>query len=83
VSLGRYELLRRLARGGMADVYLARRRAAAGVEKRLVIKRIRRELAADPRFVRLFVREARLTVELAHANIVRSLDAGQDSTTAE
>jgi tRNA A-37 threonylcarbamoyl transferase component Bud32 len=77
VSLGRYELLRRLARGGMADVYLARRRAAAGVEKRLVIKRIRRELAADPRFVQLFVREARLTVGLAHANIVPVFDFGR------
>ena len=43
-SLGRYELLRPLARGGMADVYLARRRVA-GVEKRLVIKRLPRVTA--------------------------------------
>jgi tRNA A-37 threonylcarbamoyl transferase component Bud32 len=61
----------------MADVYLARRRAAAGVEKRLVVKRIRRERAADPRFVRLFVKEARLSVELAHANIVPVFDFGR------
>jgi serine/threonine protein kinase len=61
----------------MADVYLARRRAAAGVEKRMVIKRIRKELAADPRFVRLFVKEARLSVELAHANIVPVFDFGR------
>ena len=76
-ALGRYELLRPLARGGMADVYLARRRAAAGIEKRLVIKRIRQELAADPRFVRLFVKEARLSVELVHANIVPVFDFGR------
>lgn len=58
-ALGRYELLRPLARGGMAEVYLARRRAA-GVEKWLVVKRMRPERSGDPRFLDLFVREARL-----------------------
>src|SRR5262245_61343156 len=47
-ALGRYELLRPLARGGMAEVYLARRRAA-GVEKWLVVKRMRPERSGDPR----------------------------------
>jgi serine/threonine protein kinase len=75
--LGRYELLRQLARGGMADVFLARRRAAAGIEKRVVLKRIRPELGADPRFVQLFVKEARLSVDLAHANIVPVFDFGR------
>jgi len=73
---GRYELLRPLARGGMAEVFLARRRAA-GVEKLLVVKRIRPERAGDARFLDLFVREARLSMSLAHQNIVPVFDFGR------
>jgi hypothetical protein len=75
-ALGRYELLRPLARGGMAELFLARRRAA-GVEKLLVIKRVRAERAGDPRFLELFVREARLSMSLAHQNIVPVFDFGR------
>jgi tRNA A-37 threonylcarbamoyl transferase component Bud32 len=75
-ALGRYELLRPLARGGMAEVYLARRRAA-GVEKWLVVKRMRPERAGDTRFLDLFVREARLSMSLAHQNIVPVFDFGR------
>ena len=75
-ALGRYELLRPLARGGMAEVYLARRRAA-GVEKWLVVKRMRPERAGDARFLELFVREARLSMSLAHQNIVPVFDFGR------
>lgn len=75
-TLGRYELLRPLARGGMAEVYLARRRVA-GVEKRLVIKRLRRERIADPRFLDLFVKEAQLSMALVQQNIVPVFDFGR------
>ncbi|MGN6103942.1 MAG: serine/threonine-protein kinase [Kofleriaceae bacterium] len=75
-ELGRYELLRPIARGGMAEVYLARRRAA-GLEKLLVVKRIRAERAGDARFLELFVREARLSMSLAHQNIVPVFDFGR------
>src|SRR5438045_258572 len=75
-ALGRYELLRPLARGGMADVYLARRRAA-GIEKWLVVKRMRPGTSGDPRFLDLFVREARLSMSLAHQNIVPVFDFGK------
>ncbi len=75
-ALGRYELLRPLARGGMAEVFLARRRAA-GVEKWLVVKRIRAERANDVQFLDLFVREARLSMSLAHQNIVPVFDFGR------
>jgi len=75
-ALGRYELLRPLARGGMGEVYLARRRAA-GVEKWLVVKRMRPERAGDARFLDLFMREARLTMSLAHQNIVPVFDFGR------
>ena len=77
-ALGRYELVRPLARGGMAEVFLARRRAA-GVEKWLVVKRIRPERANDARFLDLFVREARLSMSLAHQNIVPVFDFGRST----
>jgi serine/threonine protein kinase len=75
-TLGRYELLRPLAEGGMAEVYLARRRVA-GIEKRLVIKRMRPGTTGDPRYLELFVREARLSMSLVHQNIVPVFDFGR------
>ena len=75
--LGRYELVRPLARGGMAELFLARRRGPGGVEKRVVIKRVRRERASDPRFIDMFVREARLSMSFAHKNIVPVFDFGR------
>jgi tRNA A-37 threonylcarbamoyl transferase component Bud32 len=75
-ALGRYELLRPLARGGMAEVFLARRRAA-GIEKLLVVKRIRQERSGDLEFLDLFVREARLSMSLTHQNIVPVFDFGR------
>ncbi len=75
-ALGRYELVRPLARGGMAEVFLARRRAA-GVEKLLVVKRIRPERSGDVRFLDLFQREAKLSMSLTHQNIVQVFDFGR------
>ena len=60
----------------MGEVYLARRRAA-GVEKWLVVKRMRPERAGDARFLDLFMREARLSMSLAHQNIVPVFDFGR------
>ena len=77
-AMGRYELYRRLGRGGMADVFLARRHAA-GVEKWLVVKRLRPERVGDVRFLELFVREARLSMSLTHQNIVPVFDFGRSA----
>jgi serine/threonine protein kinase len=60
----------------MAEVYLARRRSA-GIEKLLVVKRMRPERSGDARFLDLFVREARLSMSLAHQNIVPVFDFGK------
>lgn len=76
-SFGRYQLLERLASGGMAEVFLARSFGAEGFEKRLVIKRILPELASNPRFVNLFVHEAKLSVALNHPNVVTVFDLGR------
>ncbi len=76
-AFGKYELLERIATGGMAEVYLARSFGVAGFEKRLVIKRIRPEFASDPRFVSLFINEAKIAVHLSHPNIVQVYDLGK------
>ena len=74
---GKYELLERIAAGGMAEVFLARATGLAGFERRLVIKRIRDEHARDPRFVQSFVNEARIGVHLDHPNIVKVYELGR------
>src|ERR1041385_2126403 len=73
---GHYELLRPPARGGMADVVLARR-CAAGIDKWLVVKRMRPGISADPWSLDRFVREARLSMSLTHQNIVPVFDCGR------
>ncbi len=74
---GRYTLLRRLAVGGMAEIYLARQAAMAGFEKEVVIKRLRAELADDPRIVEMFLDEARIGAQLNHPNIVHVYDVDE------
>lgn len=76
-QFGRYELLERIAMGGMAEVFLARSFGVEGFEKRLVIKRILPDLALNPRFVSMFVHEAKLSVYLNHPNIVQVYDLGK------
>lgn len=71
---GQYELIDLLGVGGMAEVFLARVRGAKGFEKILVIKRMLPKFSSDPRLVHMFVDEAKLTVQLQHANIVQILD---------
>lgn len=73
---GKYVLERELASGGMARVYLATLRGAVGFEKRLVVKQIRPELSLDGAFVRRFVEEAKIAVELSHPNIVPVYELG-------
>ncbi|MFH1812446.1 MAG: serine/threonine-protein kinase [Pseudomonadota bacterium] len=70
---GDYELLRPLGVGGMAEVFLARTVGAQGFEKVVVLKRMLARLVDQPRFVQMFVSEAKLAVKLAHANIVQIL----------
>ncbi len=74
---GRYTLQRRLAVGGMAEIYLARQAAMAGFEKHVVIKRLRAELADDPRVTEMFLDEARIGAALNHPNIVHVYDVDE------
>ncbi len=77
LRLGPYELLRRLATGGMAEVYLARRAGPHGFQKLVAVKRILPQFARDPDFVAMFVDEARVCARLGHPNIVQVFDFGE------
>jgi eukaryotic-like serine/threonine-protein kinase len=70
--VGRYELLRLLAAGGMGEVYLARHRPALGDQHQLVaVKMMLRGLSSNPQFVRMFLEEARIVGGIDHKNIVQ------------
>jgi eukaryotic-like serine/threonine-protein kinase len=75
-ELGKYEILKRLATGGMADLWLARAQGIEGFERHVVIKRIRAEREGEPRMVEMFLAEARLAAKLHHNNIVQVHDVG-------
>jgi tRNA A-37 threonylcarbamoyl transferase component Bud32 len=75
--LGRYELLARLAAGGMGEIFLARLEGAAGFEKLFVIKRILPHLADDERFRGMLIAEARLASRMTHANICQVYELGE------
>ncbi|MBN2360422.1 MAG: serine/threonine protein kinase, partial [Deltaproteobacteria bacterium] len=68
---GEYELLKPLGVGGMAEVYLARTVRSKGFQKIVVVKRLLPQYAPDPHYVQMFIQEAKLTVQLQHANIVQ------------
>jgi serine/threonine protein kinase len=74
---GRFQLLDRIAVGGMAEIFKAKMTGAAGFEKIVVIKRILPHLAADKQFVDMFIDEAKLTVHLVHPKIVQVLEFGE------
>src|SRR5512140_3694887 len=76
-SLERYDVLDRIAVGGMAEVFLAKAYGAHGFEKTLAIKRILPELAKDPEFAARFIAEAKVAVRLSHANVVQVFDFGR------
>jgi tRNA A-37 threonylcarbamoyl transferase component Bud32 len=78
--IGRYEPIRRLAVGGMAEIYLARL-PGVGIEgfgKLVVLKRILPQHALDPELLRMFVDEARLSATLTHPHVTEVHDVGTD-----
>lgn len=80
-QIGRYEVTRKLAEGGMAEIYLARAVGPEGFSKDVVIKVVRSFLATDPQFVQMFIAEARLASRLNHANVVQIFDFGKHEDT--
>jgi serine/threonine-protein kinase len=76
-AFGKYTLLRRIAKGGMAELYLAVHRSMAGFEKLVVIKRILPLLNAESEFIGMLIHEARIAATLSHPNIVQIYDVGE------
>lgn len=77
--LGKYDLIAKLGRGGMADVYLAVARGAVeGFRKLVVLKVLHENLSEDPIYVDMFTREAKLAARLTHTNVVHTFTVGQE-----
>src|SRR3954454_14159352 len=76
-QFGSYEAIRRLGAGGMAETFVAVRRGPGGFEQKVCIKRVLPAYAEDREFIDGFLREARTSAALRHANIVQVLDFGE------
>ena len=73
-QFGKYVLLRKIATGGMAEIFQGKTAGAEGFEKDIVIKRILPHFSEDEAFVKMFIDEASITAKLQHANIVQIFD---------
>lgn len=78
VLAGRYQLVEKAGEGGMADVWRAVTRGAAGFIRPVGVKRIKGSLSHNPEFVQMFVEEARVGATLDHPNVVQLHDFGVD-----
>jgi serine/threonine-protein kinase len=74
---GKYAVLRKIASGGMSEVYLCRLRGEEGFEKKVAVKVIHPRLTENPRFRERFVQEARIAASLSHQNLVQVFDFGR------
>jgi serine/threonine protein kinase len=72
--IDRYVVLEYLAEGGMGAIYLGKKMGAGGFEKQVVLKQLLPEFTQQPEFIDLFLREARLSATLDHANIIHTID---------
>jgi tRNA A-37 threonylcarbamoyl transferase component Bud32 len=80
-DFGPFRILRQIAVGGMAEIYLARQRGLQGIERTVVVKRILERYADDAEFITMFLDEARLMAALSHPNIAQVFDVGQGEGT--
>ncbi len=76
--VAKYEIVRRLAIGGMGEIFLAREQGVAAMGRLVVVKQLIPELAEDPTQIALFIDEARIATQLVHPNIVQIYDFGSD-----
>src|SRR5580700_890594 len=74
--LGRYEIVERLAAGGMGEVFVARFVAPGGFVKAVAVKRIHPHLSEDEQFINMLHDEANVAAAVKHPNIVSTIDVG-------
>ena len=74
---GRYAIIKKIADGGMAEIFLARQTGAEGFSRSVIVKRILPAFSADPHFRNMLVDESHIAMTLNHSNIVPVLDFGQ------
>src|SRR5438270_189192 len=74
---GKYFLVKKLAAGGMGEVYLAKQQGPAGFQKMLVVKKVLSHLTENKEFVEAFLGEARLAAQMNHRNIVQVFELGE------
>ena len=74
---GRYLLLKRLSRGGMGEIFLAKLGEIQGFEKLVIIKKVLPNLVADQEFIKRFIDEAQVAIKLQHANIAPVFEVGK------
>jgi serine/threonine protein kinase len=72
--IGKYQLVDRIGRGGMGEVWLANAIGHGGFHKQVVLKTVLPELASDPMFVEMLAHEARVCGRLSHPNLVEVFD---------
>jgi serine/threonine-protein kinase len=75
--LDRYELVCPIAEGGMASVWIARQTGKHGFQKLVAVKTILPKYAAEPKFQRMFIDEARIASRIEHTNVTQILDVGE------
>lgn len=76
-AFGGYALLAKFAQGGMGEVFLAKSGGVAGIDRLCVLKKLRGDVTKNEEYVRRFLDEARVAVQLNHANISHIFDVGQ------
>jgi serine/threonine protein kinase len=77
-KLGRYQLVVPLGQGGMGTIHLAVDGGLSEFRKLVVVKELRQDLTRSPRFVEMFLNEARLAARLNHRNVVHTIEAGRE-----
>jgi serine/threonine protein kinase len=77
VPFGKYFLLERINVGGMAEVFKAKTFGVEGFERLVAVKRILPNIAEDEEFIAMFIDEAKIAVQLQHANIAQIFDLGK------
>ncbi len=78
-NIGRYRVERRLATGGMAEVFIAWQLGPGGFERKVALKRLLPELAEDPRHAASLLDEARIAARLSHRNVAQVFEVGLEA----